>query len=551
MKKLFLTLNVVIISFFAFNQTIVRSKVDPKISNYHLFWDEFDNQGYRLRIFKKDLNGVFDEIENIETNNNYFRLNASYFNSNKNYYRIEGKSNNSLIDVSEDDVENIKVYYPGDDFHFMVCDKMCNSDGYAWFLISWGIGIVQDENFDGVADVDEDGNYILHDSGRRYLRMSDNYIRYQNLDEGLYSEFYMAMTPERFEQYKIQWRDIYEPHVTNVNNTSLVTEVDEFDRDVIRLYGYFGVNDGFKTPEGFNFIGSNPYLVKKSALRFNWMDDNRTSELYYNDNLCSMPLTGNVAWIGTFNNHMDEYDNLINSNPDINLYANELMCQGNNGVDVGIFEEIIDERKFDHDNFIDCVEEWIESDFSIDLDDCYQSAIGVNPGSPTVNNNFMNGLIRRVYIDHIDGSYDNTTELNLNQKTETYVPNNLNIEKGLNRLTFILKGGEIIPFVFESSETKITNNKISDIVSLDILSNPLTNNNLKVEIFSDYKINYNLKVISLDGNILHDLNDNLNGISKNISNFNINKKNYAFNQIRVQLLFEDGSSMEKIVSFQN
>jgi hypothetical protein len=527
-------------------QNLIKSEISPIKSNGYIKWQNFDPSGFRIRVFEKLSNGTFNEVERIETEKNYHKLNDSYLNRTKNYYRIEGKSSVALNDVIDDVIEPIRPPKPGEEHMFRVCSKVCNGNEYAYSLDSFGIGIATDSNLDGEVDVDENGDYILNETGKRFMRMSSAGFDYDNL-QGDIAPYYIAMDVVDFNNYNELYKLIYGQYLQQ-------------NIDYIQYNGFVGTDAKFKTREGYNFHGSNPKLVEKRALQFEWMTDNRTPVLFYTDNLCSQPLLGqsHVGWIGTWNANKvyngddDIPGNQYNSNPNPSIYKSELECKGHRTISSGDLvdpEDLYLWQNQMYDDWFDCLDDWTENGYPDDLIDCGPSLPGggfTGTGNPLPHWSQYVRKLLFVKVDNNDESTETPIEWNPGEKKEFYNPNNLILEAGLYKMYGIFSSGKVIPYYFEYKPEMAIIKKVSDFVKLEIIPNPIQNNSLKFDVSSDKKVKYNLEIHSLDGQVLMSESSFINeNTTKNVV-VNVSKNKYPYNQIRVVLKFEDGSQIEKI-----
>lgn len=551
MKKIVLIIGLIMIGNLSFSQqNQIKSELDPTKSNGYLKWKDLDPMGYRIRIFEKQNDGKFVEKERIQTDKNYHKLNSAYLNSNKNYYRVEGLSAEALNDdIDGDDIVTpMRPYYPGEELSFVSCEKVCNGNEYAYSLVSYGIGIVTDSDGDGQSDLDENGHYILNDSGKRYLRMESSGFAYENL-EGDIAPYYIAMDDIDFTQYRDLYNKIYPQH-------PLTKYQDYFVYDE-----YIGADEGFTTRDGYKFWGNYAYLVEKTLLQFEWMDGNRTPNLNYTDNLCSQPFAGGnyAGWLGTWNENMEYYGdasndysgNYYNSNPDPSIYLSTLYCEGKSstGSNGWVDPSILNDWNVQiYEDWFACLEDWAENGYTEDLIDCEPSSPGggfTGTGNPLPH---WNQYVKKILFFKVDKETGTSTPIEWNpaEKKEYYNPNNLILEAGLYKMYGIFSSGKIIPYYFEYKPENAIRRKTADFVDLKIVPNPIQNNILKVDISSDKKVRYNLEIHSLEGNVLMSESSFINENSTKNVTLNVSKNKYPYNQIRVVLKFEDGSQVEKI-----
>jgi hypothetical protein len=289
------------------------------------------------------------------------------------------------------------------------------------------------------------------------------------------------------------------------------------------------------------------------------MGGNRTPDLYYTDNLCSQPFAGSnyVGWLGTWNTNM-EYNgtaengysgNIYNSNPDISIYKNQLECNGNSSTSGGGINPT-DWAEETYEAWFDCVDDWVENGYPDDLIDCIEGTTGTSgPGNPVPH---WNQYVKKMLFFKIDddrendGEIGNPIEYEPGKKNEFYNPNNLILDAGLYKMYAVFSSGKIIPLIFEHKAENTIIRKTSDIAELNIVPNPIENNQLKVEVKAEKKIKYKLQIHNLDGVVLYSDDSFINeGATKNVT-VNVTKNKYQFNQVRVVLIFEDGSKIEKI-----
>jgi hypothetical protein len=539
----------------------IESQLDATKSSGFLKWENTDNLGYKIRVFKKSNTGELTEVFNTESMKNFVKLEKELLKKDH-YYRIDGKSTGVLDVVTVDDIFPIPQQGPGFEFNENRCYAKCNGPSYSWQLRANENMILVERMVDGQLML------VPESTGTAFLTLASAPGYYDS--QGQFANHYMMMDFIDLTWYKDAYFEIHSNDLIEKNsNNSLDGNWDYF------YVSNLPINHGYRDLNGSLFSGTSGYLVKKSLFKYDWMSNNRTNDLPNSTvlNLCGVGATS--VWTNTFNNASGHELNNPFPSTNTSLHAQNLNCiqtplpgadntigdnDGDNDGGKGLEE-------FMHAYF-DCVQDFVELDITgdalINLD-CFKNVVNPNGNSGNGNSGHsghsggnvspFDGAVKdgplKVVFTKVNSSSPNPEVVwtpkskNENPNDNFYLPDNLVLQEGLYLAQFIFRG-MVIPIYFESTAINTPFYKISDFVSTNISPNPIQGGKINLDVVSAKKIKYTLYAFNLNGEIIHTEQGVMNeGQSKNIK-INVNKKQIPFNQVRVKLKFEDGSTLEKI-----
>jgi hypothetical protein len=561
MKKIILSISCALLfgsASWAQSEKIV-SQLDATKSTGFLKWENTDNLGYKIRVFKKLGIGELQEVFETESTKNFVKLEKELLKKDH-FYRIEGKSTGTLDVVIIDDVQPIITPVPGVEFGEPRCYATCNGPNYSWRLTAY-------EKF--VFEYDDWGNLISESTDQSYMSISPNPGYYDA--QGNYTSNYMMMDLIDLEWYKVAHQNIFGG--LPVEKCSGSPCSDEWD--------YFYVSDlpanhGYRNMNGHLFPGRDGYLVKKTLFKYNWMNGNRTDDLPNSsiiDNLCNLRNSANwnnaysssanvASWTNVFNSSSHELNHPYPST-NTSFHLQNLNCistplPGNNGT-FGNNTGNGSNNDTDIHAYFDCVQDFVFTNLNGEGAslNCFKdisirnpngngggnTGNGVGSGSPF--DEVVNDGPLKVIFTKVDSNEPSEEVIwTPRQESEFYMPDNIPLEQGLYSALFIFKG-QVIPIYFESTAENTPVYKISDFVSAQISPNPVQGGIVNLDVNSTKKVKYNLQAFNLNGDILHTEQGVLNaGQTKNLK-INVNKNQAPFNQVRVKMTFDDGSVIEK------
>ena len=87
-----------------------------------------------------------------------------------------------------------------------------------------------------------------------------------------------------------------------------------------------------------------------------------------------------------------------------------------------------------------------------------------------------------------------------------FTPPSITVEKGLNKITVIEKGGKTNYLVFETLETFESDYVLSNFLSVNIFPVPLVEDDFKMNIQSGATMDFTYELFDFNGNLLHKIN---------------------------------------------
>lgn len=436
------------------------------------------------------------------TDKNYTRLDLSYISTPNIYYSISAFNNGNGILIGTGDLIGAPLGGTGEE----ICASKCNGKSYAWQL-SYMTGV---------------------NNGPGKMRLMST-SEYSNPTTGVVTPFWQAVDNGVYEQMEL----IYHPYTRTTSNgfqytQKIITEA------MITLNGgpYFDKNN--------NPVFAGGKLIEKKMDQYTYMGGSvTTADPGYN--YCSFETN---AWINFYNLYKDP-TTMGQPNGDYTFFApnlpTQLSCNGSGsfgGTGTSGTSVIHDWHEIVEDWF-DCVWENYETSSGNNdyLTPC-NTILSLATGSPftgfefeQINNPADNPSGSLVVAVNNDGSSKVLSKVG-------------QINTGLYNVYVYTSTGKMLSSVYEIPEKQMIK-KHRDFVKLEIAPNKIENDVLKFKISSEKDLPVTITAHKLNGQVIHTENTTLSKIIDLQREIAVGNGSSPYNQIRVTLLFEDGSTIQQ------
>lgn len=483
------------------------SLIKPNESRGYILWNPVPNADYVVNIYEMQSTGNLSLIATKSTDNNYARL-SGYLSNPDAYYSISAYNSGNGTLIVEGNPQAINGLPPES-----MCTKKCNGVDYAYEF-----NLMEAEATVG--------------QGERWLMVSPTNDVVDNAN-GIIIPFWQAISTSQYNQLPP-----LHPYKRVTANGPIGPAIYEYKHAQIINGGAMFNGEAIGGPffDAQNNVVTDGWLIEKKLNKYYHFGTSRTTA-QPDLNLCSADMN---FWVNFYNNgnpygfqqvstDLEYFIGPITVN---NPIPSELACvpalNGTTGGDddcCNTFEMVND--------FLDCIvlatwdpEQGQESEAWFDCWDELEDpdpVVGVHINPFDMNENFT-----------LSAGIDSMGNLNVIDQVGS-------ISDGLYKITLYTSSGTVIPSVFEHRSKKIHD---KDRVKLDVTPNPIANNELKFKISSEEVIDTQIEVISLDGTTLYSETVTLSNATDLHRTIPV-AANTPYNQIRVNLIFNDGSMIQK------
>ncbi len=474
----------------------LTSVINPAHSRGYICWNSIPNAKYEVKLLQKDSLGNFYQVGKKTTTNNYARLEKSnYTDQSGLYYSIVAyeTNNNSVITESDE-----QVYTPPNSYSNLICEVDCNGSNYSWNL--------------QIREVNSYGNNVMS------LKSAYAYFDAQD-DEAV--PYYVAMSLATYQElpqghpYKYSGTD----NTLAYKTISIPT-----------------IGGPFYTASGSTIAAGSPgYLIEKKMNQFEYMGNGITTGNPDPNVLCNGGEGNLTAMINYFNSYTNISQLQAPYSPGpFGIIPNQLECDGsgigpgNSGPDLT-------------PNFLNSTHNLVNNLVCEGLELCeYLLCIGIDCSDNTIGsiNDIVSGLVIEQFNDN---SQNYTFDLKSNTTNFSVLQN---LPTGLYQITAFGNYGEIYPFYVEHINPDYRPQE-KDYVNMTLLPTLIEDDQLNVSISSEIDVSATVQVQSLNGDIHYTEVVNLKSTIDKPLFVTINTSNIPYNQLKVNLIFSDGSLIQK------
>ncbi len=519
--------------------TTFVSAIQPTTSQGYLYWKEVPNAVYKVNIFKK-MGSTFIFSTSFNSNKNYLKLPNEVLAGKNMYYELialNQLNGNTLLTGEKTPVDSkykSGSIGSGDDEGAngvsadLICFKKCNGPDYAYQLSIY-TNPIDNQNYMTMESTNDSTYQITNPTG------------------------VVVYVIPYYEAIKIgDWNALPASHPYKEFNPS--TGVPKYKKIPLPL-GYQG--NGLMRKDKNDMYVNTGMLVEKKTNKYSHMegiDANASPNLNY----CTSPM---YAWLGFYNSYTGPNDFSPASIASFMGYnvtnTTDLECKAFvpnlPHVELGSIDYL------NFNTFSDCIfnnvwnsEGWLH---------CFE-VFGVSPYVITDKPYTVDDLIKPITdkpietkprITAIDvspiSSLDEDAanfQLVIDEKGAIYHYRSQGLKNGLYNVAFIFSDGTIIPIVTELNfPDKIVSN--NEKVEVKISPNKIENNLINLDLNALDNVRFKLEIIDLAGALIHseqiDMKKGEN-LNKKIA---VSTANVAYNQLRLNLLFSDGSNIQQTI----
>ncbi len=515
------------------------SAIQATTSQGYLYWKEVPNAVYKVNLYKKmGSNFIFTTAFNSEKN--YLKLSSDVLARKNMYYEliaIHQLNGNKLLIGEKTPIEN--KYKSGENGSGdnggadgnganLMCVKKCNGPDYAYQL-SLYTNPIANQNFMTMESTNDSTYQITNPTG-----VVDYVIPY-------------------YEAIKIgDWNALPASHPYKEFNPS--TGVPKYKKIPLPL-GYQG--NGLMRKDKNDMYVNTGMLVEKKTNKYSHMegiDANASPNLNY----CTSPM---YAWLGFYNSYTGPNDFAPASIASFMGYnvtnTTDLECKAFvpnlPHVELGSIDYV------NFNTFSDCIfnnvwnsEGWLH---------CFE-VFGVSPYVITDKPYTVDDLIKPITdkpietkprITAIDvspiSSLDEDAanfQLVIDEKGANYHYRSQGLKNGLYNVAFIFSNGTVIPIVNELNfPDKIVSN--NEKVEVKISPNKIENNLINLDLNALDNVRFKLEIIDLAGALIHSEQIDMKKAEQMNKKIAVSTANVAYNQLRLNLIFSDGSNIQQTI----
>ncbi|WP_343633403.1 hypothetical protein [Fluviicola sp.] len=487
----------------------LKITLEPSKSFGFLGWTAQPNSTYIINITQKRVVSgqvTYSPVSTLRSSTNYLKMDKTLLKQPDLYYSVSAMAaNGTTIGQTEP-----AAFCPECTPNTWTCSKTCNGTTYAYTLniTAEDLGVGQTS------------------MGRVWI--SDAYSAVApNANAGNY--YYEAITPTEFTirgayitAHNLDWYVM-----SNVVSTDQIRDANN------------------------NVLTGTVYFVQKTLGQFSWADGNRTTDFLVDQSNCSLNF---------MINRMNQFPSPDNNNTGI------LQCFPAWPSQAGAGGGLVNKPYNGPGSLADVlVTYYTLSYYIIDCNDDLSEELCVHfgcsepwepePGEGTGGNlptapDFGDGKLLYVKVSNVndpDMSITLTPDQIFDYGREYIAPSLKDLESGLYRMTFVFDDFSAAQFLAEhhaDTYEPITN---SDFATLTVSPNPIQNETLIYDVTVNRNMSFDIEVYSLAGDFISTEHVKLLAGESLRRQKSLPKKNYPYSQVRVKLVFADGSVQEQIV----
>jgi hypothetical protein len=506
------------------------SAIQATTSQGYLYWKEVPNAVYKVNLYKKmGSNFIFTTAFN--SNKNYLKLSSDVLAGKNMYYELIALNqlNGNTLLMGEKTPVKVEMSYKsgslgsGDDEGttgidpYAFCRKKCNGPDYAYELVIYMFPNNAEPGFMGLEGT------------------------YESTNNGYNLPFYEAISLQNWNLLPNShpYKAYNYPKVQIITNTSGTAQYwDKMNQPVY---------DGWR--------------VAKYTNKFTHMTTAATSATPDPNAYC--PATTTNLWISFFNNYTTPADfSQVVWNGYNAQNTQVLECQSwyIDGPGVNPDDILNQHEPEDFSNLTDCL-----FDAVLDSEDwwhCFEvygfspNVTPEKPNEPAVD--FDRPLtdkpietkprIAGIDVSPISSLDEDAAnfQLVIDEKGANYHYRTQGLKNGLYNVAYIFSDGTIIPIVTELNfPDKIVSNK--EKVEVKISPNKIENNLINLDLNALDNVRFKLEIKDLAGALIYSEQIDMKKAEQLNKKIAVSSANVAYNQLRLNLLFEDGSSIQQTI----
>ncbi len=479
----------------------LTSVIEPAHSRGYICWNSIPNVKYEVKLLQKDSLGNYYQVGQKTTTNNYARLlKENYTDTEGLYYSIVAydASNGSVVNESD-----IQTYIIDGGYSNVLCERDCNGSAYAWNL-----KIRESNNY---------GNTVMtFGSALKYYDQVNDMAVY----------YYQAMSDDTYNSLPPN-HPYYGINTTyGIYQTMDITEA-------ISL----GIAGPFYSAS--NTLITSGKLIEKKMNQFQYMSGH--DALGNPDE--TMCLVNNVttggSWMHYYNNNMPQITAPVSVEPFAYTVPTQLECDGGGNGSGGVPDSSLTPNDLLNNNNLNSDTTYTFCCWPTLCD--FLTAIGADCEQGVIDN--FDNPIQGIIIEQFNLPSPSSYPFDFKNTTADF-SSIQNLPTGLYRINVFGYNGEAFPFYVEHINPDYRPQE-KDYVTLTLLPTLIENDQLNLSISSEINIIATVQVQSLDGTIHYTEVVNLKSTIDRPLNITINTSNIPYNQLKVNLIFNDGSIIQK------
>ncbi len=501
----------------------INIKIDPKISAGYTTWNKVDGAStYTVKTFLKEVNNSYTELSSVSTTHNYFQFDPLIFQIPNIHYQVQAQNgSNALLD----DSDIIWTAYEGYQGTATYCTKICNGTSYAYKMTLGAPVYTQ---------------YGTTNYGPASMSLSSTY-RFYDTQNAVAIPYWLAMSYTAYNSLPGGHPYTQTGLTLNSNGTYTPLYMKEEINSTISVGPFFDQNN--------NAVQSG-WLIEKKLNQYNhwgtWVSQN-TLALDQGD--CATNLQGTGGWITMANSNPNQVIMPTVTNPFTNTVVTNLECinaygslsPGPNGANWNAWvlaqyaqvKQIEDAMNPSSGGNVS----WTWNDFAEAAEELS------NIVSPT--GGFVTGLVYKCISNEEAGTkltFTRTNQLDPLRLRE----GTGDMDPGLYSIVVHTSESEVLPFYLKSS-AEIPAPKQKEFLEFVVAPNPIVNSTLNCNMTAASDISFNILVHNMYGSLLANETKSLTTDDIYQYSLNIDGLETPLNQILVTLVFQDGSTIQKMV----
>lgn len=502
----------------------LKSVILPAKNRGYLNWVGDGSPKYKIEIFEL-VNDEYILLSSKITEDNYTKMSPVLFTLPNVSYRISSMNADETIVTVGDVIPNDVPVNPGGLEE--ICTIKCNGRSYAWSLRNW-----QKTVSDG------EGGQIPTSKIVEFNGAVKDY----DPNTGIEVPYYQAFST-------VAWNALpnNHPYKRITNNNGIGNEPNQY------LYDQFDITPGLG---GGPFYDKNNVQINEGvavAKKMDQFDPMRhwlTPENVDPNLICLAPISGSGSWVNFFNQHGEgtlgsgvtsDWETYFPTTSEIYCVSSGSM--GGGGLTPGNFGHTV----VDAIDFFECLQSATsttnEGTTYTTLLPCLSNFI-IASGN---NDNLVSGIAFKSILDNstnVQFTNDNGRVKLLTERKDA------KFDKGLYYCNIYNENEGIVPSVIEfMADVKAL--EASELVTLLIAPNPVVTTKLEFQVSTVEEVPTQVRVYNLSGELVYSASETVSQDNDLFISIDISNVSTPYNQLRVSLIFEDGSVIQQTALIEN